>query len=81
MSRAAPFCHGRAYRRTASGANTAISSPHQASDPATGCATGQAEPSGTGAFPNRSRSAVVTALTGFHSASARSQSGRSPVGM
>ncbi|MFH9863436.1 hypothetical protein [Streptomyces sp. NPDC017202] len=53
MSRAAPVCHGRAYRRTASGANTALSSPHQASDPATGCATGQAEPPGDRRVPEQ----------------------------
>ncbi len=64
-----------AYLRTASGTNTVSSTAHHASDPATGCATGQAAPSGTGALPNRSRRAVVTALSGFHSASVRSHPG------
>lgn len=54
---------------------------HQVSAPATGCVTGQAPSSGTGAFPKRSRSAVVTALIGFHSATVRSQPGRLSVGM
>src|SRR5690606_34168892 len=56
------------YCRTASGTNAASRTAHHSSDPATGCATGHAASAGTGALPNRPRSAVATALTGFHSA-------------
>ena len=69
-----------AYRRTASGRNTASSTAHHASDPATGMGDRPgARPPAIGALPNRSRSAVATALIGFHSAD-RPQPARQTVG-
>ena len=53
---------------------------HHAIATGTACSSGQAGCAGRPVgLPNRSRSAAVTALIGFHSANWRSPSGRSPV--